>query len=271
MLTFLADIESVSTIRCSTCSEWHHRPCVSISENKDQSFVCRRCKVQTKPKPNRDQRDFMEGLRTRRKIKERIQVLELALATAQSEHNAHEENILQDLTDGAHPYGNRLDSEANIRSKIKDLSLIYSNQEAHDLITRVLHRRPSRPLDIETCLLHPYFWDPEKRLGFLRDASDRFEIMCKDPMDSVLIRLERDAKSIIKTNWFQTLDQSADQILIKNLRQSRGYDDSSLRDLLRVLRNKVSLSFIYIYVEFFFFYINRKTTTKTSPTMSKFS
>jgi hypothetical protein len=31
-----------------TCSEWHHRPCVSISENEDQSFVCQRCKVQTK-------------------------------------------------------------------------------------------------------------------------------------------------------------------------------------------------------------------------------
>ena len=48
-LTSLADNESVPTIRCSTCSEWHHRPCVIISENKDQSFVCRRCNVQTKP------------------------------------------------------------------------------------------------------------------------------------------------------------------------------------------------------------------------------
>jgi hypothetical protein len=47
VLTSLADKESIPTIRCSTCSEWHHRPCVSISENKDQSFVCRRCKIQT--------------------------------------------------------------------------------------------------------------------------------------------------------------------------------------------------------------------------------
>jgi len=31
------------TIRCSTCSEWHHRLCVNIFENEDRSFVCHRC------------------------------------------------------------------------------------------------------------------------------------------------------------------------------------------------------------------------------------
>jgi serine/threonine-protein kinase/endoribonuclease IRE1 len=151
------------------------------------------------------------------------------------------------LTGGVHPYGSRLDREANIRNGIKDLSLISSNEEAHDLITHLLHRQPSQRLDIETCLLHPFFWNPGKRLGFLRDVSDRFEIMCKDPMDSVLIRLERDARSIIKTDdWYQTVDQ----ILINNLRKSRGYDGNSLRDLLRVLRNKVSFSFKYIFLYF---------------------
>ena len=147
------------------------------------------------------------------------------------------------LTRGAHPYGNRLDREDNIRDGFKDLSLIHSNEEAHDLITHMLHQQPSERLDIETCLLHPFFWDPEKRLRFFRDASDRFEVMGRYPMDSVLIRLERDAKSIINTDWAQTLDRSTDQILIKNLRKSRGYDGNSLRDLLRVLRNKVSVFF----------------------------
>ena len=158
------------------------------------------------------------------------------------------------LTKGGHPYGHRFDREYNIRNGVKDLSLVYSNEEAHDLITHMLHRQPSDRFDIKTCLLHPFFWEPSKRLAFLRDASDRFEIMSKDPMDSVLIRLERDAKSIIKTDWYHTLDQSQDQILIKNLRKTRGYDGNSLRDLLRVLRNKVSLfhSYRYIFVEFLF-------------------
>ena len=144
------------------------------------------------------------------------------------------------LTKGGHPYGKCFDREANIIMDSKDLSLLYSNEEAHDLITHMLHRQPSQRPDIEKCLLHPFFWDPAKRLVFLGDASDRFEIMCKDPMDRVLIRLERDAKIIVGVDWHQTLDKSADQILIKNLRQSRKYDGSSVRDLLRVLRNKVS-------------------------------
>ena len=106
---------------------------------------------------------------------------------------------------------------------------------------------------------------------FLMDASDRFEVMCKDPMEKVLIRLERDAKIIVGANWHHTLDQSSDQILIKNLRQSRKYDGSSVRDLLRFLRNKVSpfIQILNFFVEFFF-YTNRKTTTKTSPMMLKF-
>ena len=174
------------------------------------------------------------------------------------------------LTKGGHPYGNCSDREANIINENKDLSLLYSNEEAHDLITHMLHRQPSQRPDIETCLLHPFFWDPAKRLGFLRDASDRFEVMCKDPMDRVLIRLEKDAKIIIKTDWHQTLDQSSDQILIKNLRQSRKYDGGSLRDLLRALRNKVNLSFKYYFL-LNPFYINRITTTKTFPMTLNFN
>jgi serine/threonine-protein kinase/endoribonuclease IRE1 len=146
------------------------------------------------------------------------------------------------LTMGGHPYGKRSDREDNIIKEIKDISLISFNEEAHDLITHLLHRQPSERPDIETCLLHPFFWDSTKRLAFLGEVSDRCEIMsrpgCKDPMDMVLIRLERDAKSIIETDWHQTLDESADRILMKNLRQSRGYRGNSVRDLLRVLRNK---------------------------------
>jgi len=43
LLTDLADIESIPTIRCSTCLEWHHRPCVNAFESEDRTFVCHRC------------------------------------------------------------------------------------------------------------------------------------------------------------------------------------------------------------------------------------
>jgi len=51
VLTHLAENES-PTIKCLTCSEWYHRPCVNISENEDQKFVCQRCTVQTMSDPN---------------------------------------------------------------------------------------------------------------------------------------------------------------------------------------------------------------------------
>ena len=35
-----------------------------------------------------------------------------------------------------------------------------------------------------------------KRLGFLQDASDRFEVMCREPKDPVLIRLEKDTGGV---------------------------------------------------------------------------
>jgi hypothetical protein len=46
VLTPLAEKE-FSTIKCLTCLEWYHRPCVNIFENEDQKFVCQRCTVQT--------------------------------------------------------------------------------------------------------------------------------------------------------------------------------------------------------------------------------
>lgn len=44
ILTHLAEDESPA-IKCLTCSEWYHRPCVNIFENEDQKFVCQRCTV----------------------------------------------------------------------------------------------------------------------------------------------------------------------------------------------------------------------------------
>jgi hypothetical protein len=57
------DNESIPTIRCSTCLKWHHRPCVSISENKDQCFICQRCKVRLSPSSiSRDEdQSFVRG------------------------------------------------------------------------------------------------------------------------------------------------------------------------------------------------------------------
>ena len=139
------------------------------------------------------------------------------------------------ITEGKHHYDFHSYHEANVIDDKEDLSLFRSN-EAHDLITRMLHPCPSQRPDIQTCLLHPFFWDAEKCLGFLRDVSDRFEIMGKDSKDWRLIRLEKDAVNIVGSDWHQELDR----MFTENLRKTRKYNGSSVQDLVRALRNKVS-------------------------------
>jgi Ribonuclease 2-5A len=89
--------------------------------------------------------------------------------------------------------------------------------------------------DTTTCLLHPYFWDAGRRLSFLQDASDRFEIMCRDPRDPNLLTLETNALEVVGVNWHSRLDK----VFIENLGKFRKYDGKSVQDLLRALRNKV--------------------------------
>lgn len=84
-------------------------------------------------------------------------------------------------------------------------------------------------------MIHPYFWSPSKRLGFLQDASDRFEVEERDPPSALLQRLEQNAVQIIGPDWYKRIDR----ILVENLGKYRKYDGSRIRDLLRALRNKV--------------------------------
>ena len=119
------------------------------------------------------------------------------------------------------------------------------------------NKKKKRP-DTTTCLMHPYFWDSGRRLGFLQDASDRFEIMCRDPRDLHLGLLENNAMDVVGPDWPARLDK----IFVENLGKFRKYDGRSVQDLLRALRNKVrtppnAFSFLRLTRSF------RNTTTRT--------
>ena len=161
------------------------------------------------------------------------------------------------LTNGGHPYGDRFEREVNIMKNAKNLDGLATfgeeGTEASDLITQMLDPEASercvvfsflwsarlnffyRP-DTTTCLLHPFFWDSSRRLNFLQDASDRFEIMCRDPKDPNLLNLEKDAINIVGPDWHARLDRA----FTENLGKFRKYDGKSVQDLLRALRNKAS-------------------------------
>ncbi|BGP18502.1 hypothetical protein JCM10213_001182 [Rhodosporidiobolus nylandii] len=142
------------------------------------------------------------------------------------------------LTRGEHPFGGRYEREMNIlQGKVCLDRLDGLGEEAvevQDLILRMVATDPRERPAADAVLLHPFFWNAQKRLLFICDASDRFEIMERDPPSPTLVTLERRAQDIVGDDWQKALDRT----LLDNLGKYRKYDGASVRDLLRVLRNK---------------------------------
>ncbi|KAH9454485.1 hypothetical protein Pst134EB_014565 [Puccinia striiformis f. sp. tritici] len=179
------------------------------------------------------------------------------------------------LTKGDHPFGSRYEREMNILKDeicLEQLDGLDEEAfEAQQLIRSMIKSNPKERPTAEEVLQNPYFWEPSKRLNFLCDCSDRFEIMERDPPEENLIRLENqedffryvhhhnnnnNRSSIIPLNktgnnissivvhhhhhfpksldWYKIIDKG----LVDNLGKYRKYDGGSIRDLLRVMRNK---------------------------------
>jgi serine/threonine-protein kinase/endoribonuclease IRE1 len=114
--------------------------------------------------------------------------------------------------------------------------------EAKDLISKMIAHNPADRPDAFSVMHHPYFWSANKRLMFMQDCSDRFEIedrgVDSDQQSPLLIKLEQNAKEILTKDWYKVIDRT----LVDNLGRYRKYDGNSVRDLLRALRNKVKIA-----------------------------
>ncbi|KAG6401093.1 hypothetical protein SASPL_137938 [Salvia splendens] len=82
-------------------------------------------------------------------------------------------------------------------------------------------------------LNHPLFWSAEMRLSFLRDTSDRVELEDREVQSDLLKSLENIGPLALGGRWNEKLDPS----FLNNIGQYRFH---SVRDLLRVMRNKLS-------------------------------
>lgn len=141
------------------------------------------------------------------------------------------------LMGGEHPYGETYNREANIVKgdavNMEHLSILgEEGVEAQHLIGQLLSAEPSERPDTSECLIHPFFWTPAKRLAFLCDASDRFEIM--EPEETTLALLEKNADQVVGKNWYSKMDR----VFTSSLGKYRKYKGESVRDLLRAMRNK---------------------------------
>ncbi|KAJ1811562.1 bifunctional endoribonuclease/protein kinase ire1, partial [Coemansia sp. RSA 2598] len=84
------------------------------------------------------------------------------------------------LTDGEHPFGDRLSREQRILAGTPDLRALESSSipsavEAVDLIAHMVARLDRDRPSAASVLVHPYFWDAMQRLAFLQDISDCLE------------------------------------------------------------------------------------------------
>lgn len=148
------------------------------------------------------------------------------------------------LTNGDHPFGDRYSRERNILLDQPDLTgldaLGQEGVEAKDLISKMIAHNPNDRPDAFAVMHHPFFWSANKRLMFMQDCSDRFEVEDRgidaDQQSPLLVKLERNAKEILVKDWYKVIDRT----LVENLGKYRKYDGNSVRDLLRALRNKVN-------------------------------
>lgn len=92
-----------------------------------------------------------------------------------------------------------------------------------------------RPKAIEV-LHHPLFWNSDMRLSFLRDVSDRVELEDRETNSDLLNVLESTAPVALGTKW----DEKMEPAFLANIGRYRRYKFNSVRDLLRVLRNKLN-------------------------------
>jgi hypothetical protein len=87
--------------------------------------------------------------------------------------------------------------------------------------------------------------------------------MERDPPESGLVALETGASEVVGADWAKRLDK----LFIDNLGKFRKYNGNSVQDLLRALRNKVSIAAVYMSYLAFLILVRRNITIRICPTI----
>lgn len=138
------------------------------------------------------------------------------------------------ISGGRHPFGPRFERDVNIVRGISDLFAVEHIPEAVHLLQALLSPKAEDRLTASEVEKHPLFWTPEQRLTFLRETSDRMEGEDREEGSEVLAAMEAVGPVALGGSWVDKLDGA----LLENLGRYRRYNFRSVRDLLRVIRNK---------------------------------
>eukprot|EP00483_Globobulimina_turgida_P005221 UN05231 len=138
------------------------------------------------------------------------------------------------LSNGHHPYGDRLvDQHDNMEKRKPDLKYCqYSVPEVYDLISWMISIDPACRPEASECRHHPFFWSDLRVLSFLNATSDYME-KC-DKSHELRVTLEMASNGVIGNDWSLFVDG----YILNDAGKHRKYNFESMRDYLRLIRNK---------------------------------
>jgi serine/threonine-protein kinase/endoribonuclease IRE1 len=146
------------------------------------------------------------------------------------------------LLKGVHPFGDEKDIMKNmLKDKAVNVKKIL-NENARDLVERMLISDPGQRITIDQIEKHPYFWDETMALRFIREVCGLFENVNDDKREAkAKLETKEIRKRIFKDmDWSKGLEQE----VVDHLFRSENYKLEDCRKketfgLLKTIRNKV--------------------------------
>ncbi|KAM9406578.1 uncharacterized protein ACWYII_026995 isoform 3-T14 [Salvelinus alpinus] len=136
------------------------------------------------------------------------------------------------LSGGHHPFGRGPRCESNILDGQYNLDNVV-DEVAKDLIEWMINEDPKKRPTVEETLDHPYFWDEERRVEYLRRIGNEKEVRKYSDADPKLLEaLKQSAMERTFCQWKSKLPSD----LIKKMDGKKPYPENML-GLLRFIRN----------------------------------
>ncbi|XP_041738465.1 uncharacterized protein LOC121571181 [Coregonus clupeaformis] len=136
------------------------------------------------------------------------------------------------LSGGHHPFGRGPRCEGNILDGKYNLDHVVDDV-AKDLIEWMINKDPKKRSTVEETLDHPYFWDEEKRVEYLRRIGNEKEVgKYRDADPQLLEALEQSAMEITFCQWRSKLPSD----LMNKMEGKKPYPENML-GLLCFIRN----------------------------------
>lgn len=108
--------------------------------------------------------------------------------------------------------------------------------EANNLVYAMITKNPRERPKMKAVMAHPFWWDFERRVNFIVNLSHRMEKEDTVTNPALLRSLENYGNEVLnKRPWHKQIDKT----LWEESKQFRNYSVYSLRDLMRMIRNKV--------------------------------